>query len=61
MPTTLRKCCDYGDYGESFQDVSRKFQECFKKVSRLFQESSMVFKGRLKGIVREVSVGSRGI
>ena len=39
------------------QEVSRKFQKCFKKVSRLYQESDKGFKGKLKGVSREFSVG----
>ena len=44
-------------YQGSFKDVSRKFkkfQECFKSVSRKFQ-------GYFKKVLREFSVGFKGI
>ena len=48
-----------------FQEVSKKFPGSFKSVKRKFQEHfnivSRVFQGRLKGILREISLGFKVI
>ena len=45
-------------FQKSFMDVSSVFQDISKGISKMFHEC---FKGRLKGVSREFSVGFKGI
>ena len=47
-------------FGESFEDVSWKFQGCFEKVSRVFQGSFKGVSKKFQGCFEDLSRVSQG-